>query len=605
MAVPSYSSDLVDIIVDPTTSSGWSALGGGASGLASSGETDYYVQGSSCMSKAAWASAIKGMVYNNGSGVSVAAGSAVWVWMTHHTPAALGAESAGGLRVTMGNSTAAYREWYVRGSDTISYGAPWVMGVIDPTVSADNTSGSPNGTLQYLGGQANLPSGGPTKGSPFGIDAIRYGKSFTCTNGSLADGYASFSGAVTYNDNNARVYGQIEQGLGTYIARGNFLIGTSGTACEFSDSNRNILFDRLTKVSSTFNQIAINNASSVCTWSGINISQLLGSPQTATRASFSMLASATVTIDSCSFSDMGTFTFLSSATVTGSQFRRCDQITLGGASFSECTFSRSNNATAGLVAASPSHLAAVQNSTVISPGSGHGAVITGTAANITLTGITWTGFAGSDGSSGNEAIYVNIASGSMTITISGGTVPSIRTAGAAVTVVSGAVSVAVKTINTSNTAISSANVLLKADSGGPFPHNASVTITNSGTTATVSHASHAMSTNDQVLIKGASLHLNNGVHSITVLDANSYYYVMGSAPGSNPTGTILSTYVLIYGLTDGSGNINMSRVFPSNQPVVGWARKSSASPYYKTAGIAGTVLSASGLSSTVQLLPDE
>jgi hypothetical protein len=224
---------------------------------------------------------------------------------------------------------------------------------------------------------------------------------------------------------------------------------------------------------------------------------------------------------------------------------------------------------------------------------------------MTFTNNTWTGYAASDGSTGNEAVFVNIATGSMNLVISGGTVPSVRTAGATVTVVAGAVSASVKVTTTAGAAIENANVHLTADAGGPFPSNVTVTITNSGTTATVTHTGHGLATNDKVQIKGASLYQNNGVFTITVSDANTYTCTLPSAPGANPTGTIKATFVVLNGLTNVSGDITMSRVFSSAQPVVGWARKSSGSPYYKTAGISGSVSSTLGFSSTVQLISDE
>ena len=63
MAASTWATDLTDIILEPTTSTGWTALGGGASGLPASGETDFYIQGSNCMSKAAWTNAVKGFMY--------------------------------------------------------------------------------------------------------------------------------------------------------------------------------------------------------------------------------------------------------------------------------------------------------------------------------------------------------------------------------------------------------------------------------------------------------------------------------------------------------------------------------------------------------------
>ena len=52
MAAPTYANDLTDINVVDTAggTTSWSALGGGSAGLAS--ETDYYIQGDGCISKA-------------------------------------------------------------------------------------------------------------------------------------------------------------------------------------------------------------------------------------------------------------------------------------------------------------------------------------------------------------------------------------------------------------------------------------------------------------------------------------------------------------------------------------------------------------------------
>jgi hypothetical protein len=146
--------------------------------------------------------------------------------------------------------------------------------------------------------------------------------------------------------------------------------------------------------------------------------------------------------------------------------------------------------------------------------------------------------------------------------------------------------------------------LLKAATGGPYPYNVTVTIVNSSTTATVTHTGHGLITNDKVLIKGASHYQNNGVFTITKVNNDSYTYTLASAPGSNPTGTIKSTFVVLSGTTDSNGEITMSKVFASDQPVSGWARKSSGTPYYKTGSITGTVDSATGGYFTAVLLPD-
>ena len=191
MAAPTYATDLSNIFQDEGTGN-WTAIGGGPAGL--NQETDYFIQGNSCCSKDAWSSATKGMIYNFGSGVTIPTDGAAFLWITHHTPNSLDTKAGAGLQFIIGSSATAYKHFYVGGSDTIEYGG-WVFAAVDPAQSADQTTGSPTSTRQYFGGLADLPSGGPSKGSPFGLDAIRYGRGeFRCTNGETAN-YANFSGA--------------------------------------------------------------------------------------------------------------------------------------------------------------------------------------------------------------------------------------------------------------------------------------------------------------------------------------------------------------------------------------------------------------------------
>jgi len=153
--------------------------------------------------------------------------------------------------------------------------------------------------------------------------------------------------------------------------------------------------------------------------------------------------------------------------------------------------------------------------------------------------------------------------------------------------------------------IQDARVLLLAAAGGSLPSDATVTIVNSGTTATVTHASHGMKNLDKVQIKGASLAANNGVYTINLINTGSYSYTMGSAPGSSPTGTIKATYVAISDVTNSSGNVSMSRIFSAAQPVTGRVRKAtSPGTLYKTGAILGTVSATAGFSTVIQLIPD-
>lgn len=283
-------------------------------------------------------------------------------------------------------------------------------------------------------------------------------------------------------------------------------------------------------------------------------------------------------------------------TFTEMQFQDCT-ITQNSAVIDACSFKNTK-----INSATPAAAALITDSAFTSGGTGHAIEISGTVANITLTDLLFTGYSGT---STDAAIYVNIASGTMTISVSGGDIPSIRTAGATVNVVNAKTALVTVKAAATSAAIQNARVLLLADTGGPLPFEETVTIVNSGTTATVAHTAHGLTTGQKVQIKGASHAANNGVFTVTVTNANEYTYTMGSTPGSSPTGTIEATGVILEGLTNASGIIqNTAFPYTSSQPVVGRARKGTSAPFYKTGAISGT-LGATGFDTTVFLVLDE
>jgi hypothetical protein len=166
------------------------------------------------------------------------------------------------------------------------------------------------------------------------------------------------------------------------------------------------------------------------------------------------------------------------------------------------------------------------------------------------------------------------------------------------------VSVAVYDVETLD-AIQGARVLLLADSGGPKPSDETVTITNSGTTATVSHTAHGLETGDKVQIKSASLAANNGIFTATVTDANTYTYTMSSSPGSNPTGTIKATFVALSDTTDSVGEATATLSLTDDQPITGRVRKATSGTLYKTASVVGTIDAIDGFSTNILMIEDQ
>ena len=332
MVAASYASDLTDIVAPAFTTTNWGAFGGGASGL--NAETDYYIIDSTCLSKNAWASDYRGMLFDNGATIAIPSGDAVYTWLTHQTINSVGTLAQGGLRVCMGNNDTEnqFDEWNVSGSDLIIYDDRWLCAVVDPTITPD-ANNSASAPYDFFGAGANLPAGGPTKGAPFAIGAIRYGREFQVINGD-GTGYGTFDGAAVYNDASTRRYGQFAESKGTYSLQGLFVMGTA-TAVDFRDTNRVIFIADTRKVTSTFNGFEVRNASSRVDWTNIAM-QALG---TVSRGYFEMVDNADVNIVNCTFDDMSTFTFLSNGSATGCTWRGCDQIDAGGANLTNGTVS--------------------------------------------------------------------------------------------------------------------------------------------------------------------------------------------------------------------------------------------------------------------------
>jgi len=464
MAVAIYTSDLTTLIPDDVTSTNnWAALGGGASGL--NIEEDYFIQGSNCMSKNAFASSTKGMVEDT-TNTSLTTGTldAVYLWVTHTTPGSLDTKANGGISIKMGTASNSLNDYYYAGSDTIDYGAPWICAVIDPENTTATVGSIAGNVMDTYGAVAKL-IGGPTKGAPFGIDAIRQGRSYEVTAGD-AGTPATFSGAAAKNDLQANRYGQF-QGLpgisGAYAMQCLFSMGTASTAAYFKDANSTISLNALDFVDSAFQLFEVVNSSTVVIWDNISISAV----GTNTRGDFIVTSSSSVDLTTCTFNDMGIFTFDANTTSDGCTFRRTQLITQGGSTLTNCTITDSVVASA----LSVSNIDLVTGCTFNSDGTGHAVDLGTIAASVTKTwDNTDVGYAGTDGSTGNETILVSVAT-SQTLTInvaSGATTPTVYNTGAGtVSVVSGQVTLTITVRDQSDLSlIQNARVYVIAAAGG-------------------------------------------------------------------------------------------------------------------------------------------
>jgi hypothetical protein len=249
-----------------------------------------------------------------------------------------------------------------------------------------------------------------------------------------------------------------------------------------------------------------------------------------------------------------------------------------------------------------------QGMTFVKGANNHHAVEFGTSSptNITLTGITATGFAAGNNLNAST-FYIKRTLGTVFLNISGGTGNfSYKSDGAAVIISIDPVTILVDVSDETGAALQNARVLMEAgDATGDLPFEESVTITNSGTVATVTHTSHGLSNGDKVAIRGANEIEYNGVFTISAATTNTYQYSMSADPGGNATGAPESTGVIIEGLTNASGEISASKNFSVDQPIRGFIRKSTTPPLYKSFQLSGSVDSDNGLTVSVRMQRDD
>lgn len=596
MAVATYTSDLTDIFLFESTT-GVTAFGGGASGLGAS--PDYAVEGTNAVDKQVSASE-KGFLFAAGAAFTIGADDHFFIWATLAVYGLADTRNNRGIAVCIGDDTSNFVQFHVNGSDTLPLGGsvPYAVRFVNTALTNFRTlTGTPSTSPDNIGVSANVT--GSAKFSNLAADAARIGTGYDILNGTGADPEANFAGIAADDESTAE--GVLQTAAGGFKLQGKLRIGSASTACEFLDANTNIFIVDTFHSLTDFTELLVEHASSILTLDNINFIALGTNNPGRLEA---LTSAATLAVTSCGFIDFGATVLGTGSTMTSCRWIGAGSITLNGGTLTDCTISNSTAASAVL----NDDLGDMTGCIFESGGTGHAVELNSIGSGTMSWDNTESGYAATDGSTGNETIYVNVGSGALTINVaSGASTPTIRTAGATVTVVAGAVTVAVNVTDGATLAdIQNARVLLKAsDATGPFPFEESITITRSGAVATVAHTAHGMATNDYVVVESANQPEYNGVHQITVTGVNSYTYAVSGTPATPATGTITGTFAALSGLTDVNGDISTSRTYSTDQPVIGWARKSSASPFYAQGNIVGTITSGGGFSANVQLNLDE
>jgi hypothetical protein len=458
MAAASYNTDLTDLVADSAATGNWAALGGGASAL--NIETDYFIEGTRCVSKNAWAGADKGMVEDTTvATLTAASGKAVYTWVTHATPGSLATKASGGIAICLGSASNALNQYNYAGSDTIDYGAPWICAVVDPDAATQTSGTVTTANMNTYGARANLPTTGPTKGAPFGIDEIRYGRTIEVNDGVGAA--ANFTAMAVQNDILTNRWGQFQRTPGSAVnftqqCRIEFGDTTNTTACLFTDSNKNITIADLEHVGTGFIEFDVTQASTV-NLTNIGFTATSGAN---TKGNWVTTSAAAVNLTTCPFVNMGTFGFSSAYTVLGCTFRNCGIVTQNSATLTDNTFD-----SCAPVLSSAATLGSTSGNNFISGGTGYAIDLGTTSDNST---ISWdnsdTGYALQAGTTTNRTIKIDFNGTLKDISVAAGaSTPSVHNTGTGtVTVTAGLLTIRVTVTDTGGTPIENARVEIRA-----------------------------------------------------------------------------------------------------------------------------------------------
>jgi hypothetical protein len=592
-------------------------------------ETDIVLQGAqavSCQasSKAGW------MYFDIGSGNELDFGASgteedqlLYIWFNVTTVGILDTLANKGLAIQIGSSTSDFDYWTICGSDGNGngYTGGWMCAVLDvsnATRTGYGGSGLTKSSARYFG--IYISTTGSSKSDNLIIDQIMVGNGLRVTGSGATDGWQDVVDYCT--DFTNRAWGMIQERAGIYYVFGHLYVGDSSQTAvtSLSDNARVFRFSDFlyytgsvwaTAISDGHNGLTVEDAASYTTT--FQDGTLVGSDQGRSGSVWIGSESTNTTFDLYGGSAAASVTKMYGSTLRGIDggvtwgddsdhhcysviFEECAQfVPVGALKIRNCLFVNTIDVDAALLwneSIDISDCKFIANTT---------------GAGIEMPSAVGTPYTYTDLTcSGNTYDVLNSSGSAITVTKQGTSDPSTYEGSTVTFQASVTITITVQDENT-DPIIGVRVALWAADGTGIFPYKETVSITRSGSTATVSHTAHGMATGDYVVIdKTVDQVEYSGIHQITKIDDNSYSYTVSGVPATPATGTIKATGAFISGTTDVDGEISRARNVGTDTPVAGYCRKSTSSPRYRTGDLAGnTVTSADGLAANVRLIQDE
>lgn len=407
---------------------------------------------------------------------------------------------------------------------------------------------------------------------------------------------------------------------GLYTCYSNLQIG-SATSTTFDMAGKTVAFPDATwlPAASTWMGIDFDLAHASTDINATGGSFISGNPTGATARKPSIIVTGTsgvIDFSTRQMDGMRIVTFTTGVTMNGGVIANSGLVTIAGADMAGTSILTSDvdaDLSAAIWDTATDPNGETDNMSFSIGGNAHHAMEFGvnTPLTITLTGWTLVGFNALDDQNDSALYFADTGSDvTWTVNVAAGTgnfkYKKARAGDTVIIVVSPVtMKVTAKDANDSSL-IEDAWVNVEAgDGAGDLFFEVVVTISASGTLATVAHTAHGLATNDYVNIRGAVEIDYLGVQQITVTGVNEYTYVMANSPSSPATGTINSTEMIISGQTDVNGEVEASRTYSVDQVYRGFARKTDASPFYKTSNLNGTLDKDIGENLQAALVSDE
>ena len=531
--------------------------------------------------------------------------------------AALELASVPGVELRLGSGSTAYALYDLEGSDTYKAKGGFIIRAIDPNITGyrTSTSGSPNyASADYFAIACDFTA--TSKSENVILSAIDVGAGLTLVGGDGASPDAQWSDFFDFDEGTlANRYGYftaLEGFEGIYAVFGTMVIG-SATETDFTDSGVVTIFpDGFFEAGWSGVEVNLSNSNSVFNNTNHTYDSRGNTTTTDSRAVYNVTGtSGTGTETNITIKSFAEINLNSAMTFDGGLALNCGPIDVNGGSINglnvnESTVAANTSAIIYNVNADPD--GELDDLTVTKGTNNHHAIEFGLTSPtvMTIRNMTNSGFSATNGDN-NSTFHVLRTSGTVTINVIGGSGNfTYLSEGAIVDIVQDPVTTEITTVQSDGTAIQDVRVLLRASDGtGDLPFEDSVSITRSGSTASVSHTAHGMVSGNKVQISGANQQEYNGVKTISNVTTNAYDFTVTGTPTTPATGTIIATGVVLEGNTNVSGVISESRTWSTDQPVTGFARKSTTSPFFKTAPINATISSSSGLSQSAVLISDE